>query len=83
MRQMHSGVSKSDPRVGSRQQHVGAGFLVGWIVDGANDILRHHSQSLQRPHVADRIRALIGRANRGPIGYGLPVYGIAVYDSIA
>ncbi len=67
VRQMHSGVSKPDSRIRRRQQHIGARFVVRWILHRSNNILRHHPQRLQRPDIADGIRSLIRRANQGPI----------------
>ena len=68
MRQVHARVSESDPCVRSREQHLRAGFIIRRIGDRTDDELRDHPKRLQRPDIADRIRALICGSQRGAIG---------------
>src|SRR5258708_6051796 len=64
---MHSCISESDASVGSGKQHLLASFIVVRILNRSNEVLRYPAQRLQRPEIADRIRALIGRSQDGPL----------------
>ena len=72
VRQVHAGIAKPDAGIRRGQQHVGARLIVARVVHRANDELRHHAECLQRPDVADRIRPLVGRTQRRPIGQRAP-----------
>ena len=60
MREMDAGVAEADARVRRRQQHLRARLVVAGIVEGAHEIAGDQAQRLQRPDVADRVRALVG-----------------------
>ena len=64
VRQMHTGIAEADAGIRRRQNHLLARLVVGRIFDGANKVLGDHAQRLQRPDIADRIRALVGRTQR-------------------
>ena len=58
---MDAGVAETDPRHGGGQQHLAAGFVVGGVGDGAGEKLVDDFEGPQRPDVADRVGALVGR----------------------
>ena len=61
VRQMHTGITKPDSRIGSGEHHLCACLVVGWIFERSGEKLGYHPQGLEGPDVADRIRALIRR----------------------
>ena len=67
MRKVYAGVAEPDSGVRRRQNHVGAGLIVGRVLDGSHQVLGNHAQGLESPDVADRIGALIRRPHRRPL----------------
>jgi hypothetical protein len=65
---MYSCISESDASIGSGKQHLLTSFIVVRILNRSNEVLRYPAQRLQRPQIADRIRALIGGSQDRPLG---------------
>ena len=68
VRQVAARVAEPDSRERGGEKHLSARLGVVGVVDGAAHVLSHHLDGLQRPYVADRVGALIGRAQAGVRG---------------
>ena len=71
MGQVAAGVAEADAGHRGGEQHLAAGVVVVRVVDGADDVLRHHLDGPGGPDVADRVRALVSGSQSG-VGRGLP-----------
>ena len=72
------------PAIDDAEQHLAAGFVVARVGHRPGQELGDNFQRPNRPHVADRIRALIRRPQNRPLRPRTAVVkGIAVYDSSA
>ena len=68
VRQVDAGVAEADAGDRRGQQHLAAGLVVARIGDRPRQELGDHLQRPDRPDVADRVGALIGRAQQRALG---------------
>src|SRR5690348_3100542 len=64
---MHPRITESNSGIGRSEQHVRPCLVVRGVRDGTENVPRNHAQSLERPNVADRIGALVSRAQCRPL----------------
>ena len=68
MWQVNAGIAEADSGVASGQKHIGTRFVVGRVFHRTDYEAGDHPQGLERPDVADRIRALIRRPQQWTLG---------------